>query len=147
MRTYANISSRCRGVACLVAVVLSAMPVIADAGEAPRLETLEATRQRPLFSISRRPPAPETTPRTVEAPPQPPDLVLNAVVVGSDLQVAWLKRGKEAKPIAVTMGSDIDGWAVTAISPRQVVLDNNIQSIKLEFPKRTNATAARQTGR
>ena len=122
---------------CAVASILSAT-VAANAADAPTLDMLDATRQRPLFSPTRRAP-PEEKPRQTtgtQRQQQPPDVVLNAIIVGSGVQVAWLKRAKETKAFPVRTGADVDGWSVTTIAPRHVVLSNNTQSITLEFPKR-----------
>jgi general secretion pathway protein N len=128
----------------MTAAALILLPAPGHAGDPPRLDALTATLQRPLFSPNRRPPAPAAKAKVVDTPPRAPDLILNAVVIGSELSVAWLKRDKGAKPVAITMGGDIDGWVVTEISPQQVVLDNNARSVTLGFPKRAGASAAAQ---
>jgi general secretion pathway protein N len=123
------------------AVAISLLPSsFTYADELPALESLNATRQRPLFSPLRRPPAVEK-PRSapVIAQRSPPNVVLSGVIVGTGLQTALLKRGKELKPFPAKLGDDIDGWSVTMIAPRQVMLQNDEQSITLEFPKRGTA--------
>lgn len=124
---------------CAVASILSAA-VAANAGDAPTLDMLSATRQRPLFSPTRRAPPEEKPRQTTETLRQrpPPDVALNAIIIGSGVQVAWLKRAKETKAFPVKTGADVDGWSVATIAPRHVVLSNNTQSITLEFPKRSD---------
>lgn len=108
------------------------------------LDALNATRTRPLFSATRRPPPPpkeRTRPTAEVAPPQPPDVALSAIIIGTDMRIAFLKRGKDKKTFPVRPQGDVDGWTVTAIEPRQVTLGRESQQVTLEFPKRGLATA------
>ncbi|MCK9917162.1 hypothetical protein MXD81_49295 [Microbacteriaceae bacterium K1510] len=117
------------------------------------LDALNATRTRPLFSATRRPPPPpkeRTRPAAEVTPPQPPDVALSAIVIGTDMRIAFLKRGKDKKTFPVRPHDDVEGWTVTAIEPRQVTLGRDSQQVTLEFPKRglaatPVATAAAKT--
>ncbi|WP_371425237.1 hypothetical protein [Tardiphaga sp.] len=116
------------------------MPTAVDAAEMPTLDRLTATRQRPLFSSTRRPPPEERPRQTADAlRPQQPNVTLNAIILGSGIQMALLKRGRDTKAFPVTMGTEVDGWLVTKIAPNHVVLANDAQSVTLEFLKRANA--------
>jgi hypothetical protein len=124
-------------------IILAAAGLLADehaagAAELPTLATLSATRQRPLFAANRRAPTEETARVASKPQRQQPDMSLNAIVYGSDMQMALLKRSKEAKPVAVTIGSEIDGWSVSEIAPRYVILSVSGRSFTLEFLKRGN---------
>ena len=87
------------------------------------LAELAATRDRPLFTASRRPPAPPAVARVAPPPPPPPppELALFGTLVDSDGASAIVRKGSD-KPIAVRLGEELDGWAVTEIGDRQIVL-------------------------
>jgi hypothetical protein len=88
------------------------------------LAELAATRDRPLFTPSRRPPAPPVVARVAAPPPpppSPPDIALYGTLVDRDGASAIVRKGSE-KPIHVRVGDQVDGWAVTEIGERQIVL-------------------------
>jgi hypothetical protein len=133
----------------VVLVTALIMPSDALRSDEMNLETLSATRTRPLFSSTRHPPPPpkeRARPAPAATPsPQPPDVVLSAVVIGSDVRVAFLKRGKETRTFPVRSDSNVDGWTVTAIEPRHVVIENGAQRSTIGFPKRTAGTSTVST--
>lgn len=108
------------------------------AAEIPTFDKLAATRQRPLFSPTRRPPPEEKQAPATDVQRQPPDLVLNAIILGPGVRTALLKRGRDAKALPASTGTDIDGWLVTEIAPSHVILARSTKTITLEFPKRAN---------
>ncbi|HEY0330279.1 MAG TPA: hypothetical protein VGC77_14420 [Rhodopseudomonas sp.] len=127
-------------ISTLCAALIGAAAAFADG--APDLEALRATRERPLFSATRRPPPPPVLARPPSAEPQQqPEVVLSAVIIGADVEVAFLRRGKD-KAFPVRTGADVDGWVVTQIAPRYVVLENSSRSVTLEFPKRGGGTVS-----
>ena len=81
------------------------------------LDRLSATRERPLFSPNRRPPA---APPAPTAPP--PKLILFGIVMGADDARAVVGVGTADKTRRVSIGDDIGGWKVTQIEERQLVL-------------------------
>jgi general secretion pathway protein N len=90
------------------------------------MDRLSATLDRPLFSPNRRPPAP--APRPVQAiapppPPQPPpNLILFGVVMDGEGTRALVRAGADKKMLRAKIGDDIDGWKVSQIEARKVVL-------------------------
>lgn len=122
-------------------LVAASLPGSATSARDLSLDALSATRLRPLFSTTRRPPpAPEAMgARAVSAAPparpQPPDMVLTAVVIGTDVRMAVFKRPSEAKTQAVVAGGNIDGWTLTTIEPRQVVLQRDAEVVSLGLVK------------
>jgi type II secretory pathway component PulC len=122
----------------LLVATLTSATLPTAASEVPSLDKLSATRLRPLFVPARRPPEERVRPAATAQQQQQPDLVLNAVIIGPDMQTALLRRSSETKPFPVTIGTDVDGWSVSAISPNRVVLRNNAHAITLEFPARAN---------
>src|SRR6266446_4395099 len=87
------------------------------------LDRLSATRERPLFSPTRRPPPPPP-PVVVapEPPPPPPDVALFGIVMDGDEAHAVVRAGPAAKIMNVRVGDDIGGWKVAQIEGRQLVL-------------------------
>jgi hypothetical protein len=131
----------CRGFAIIAVVVLScivssascalAQPTdqttgtLANPLEAQPLDRLSATRERPLFSPTRRP-TPPPPPRPPEAAPvavvlQPPNLQLFGIVVDDEGARAIVRSGAE-KVDRVQIGDDIGGWKVAQIEGRRLVL-------------------------
>jgi hypothetical protein len=107
--------------------------------DALRLEDLTASRERPLFAPSRRPPpaarvepspAVELTPDVVKAAPPPPfDLV--GAVVGENARYALLRQRTTNKVARLRPGDVAEGWRVTAIGIRSVVLERDGRSDSL----------------
>jgi general secretion pathway protein N len=94
------------------------------------LDRLSATRDRPLFSPSRRPaflpqPAP-AGPRIEQAPRPPPvqtpSVALFGIVVGAQGARAFIGTGPTDPVVVVRPGDDVKGWKVTAITKRSLVL-------------------------
>jgi general secretion pathway protein N len=99
-------------------------PVVAQS-----LEKLSAIVDRPLFSPSRRPPAPPPEPAPVvqaaeppPPPPPPPNLVLFGVVMDGESARAVVRSGADKKMIRAQIGDEIDGWKVSQIEGRKLVL-------------------------
>ena len=98
---------------------------LANPLEAQPLDRLSATRERPLFSPTRRPipppppPSPEAAPVAVVA--QPPNVQLFGIVVDDEGARAIVRSGAE-KVDRVQIGDDIGGWKVAQIEGRRLVL-------------------------
>ena len=97
---------------------------LANPLEAQPLDRLSATRERPLFSPTRRPtppppPPPEAAP--VAVVPQPPNVQLFGIVVDDEGARAIVRSGAE-KVDRVQIGDDIGGWKVSQIEGRRLVL-------------------------
>jgi general secretion pathway protein N len=98
---------------------------LANPLEAQPLDRLSATRERPLFSPTRRPtplpPPPPPEPAPVALVPQPPNVQLFGIVVDDDGARAIVRAGTE-KVDRVQIGDDIGGWKVSQIEGRRLVL-------------------------
>ena len=121
-----------------------ANPVAAQA-----LDKLSTTLDRPLFSPSRRPPAPPPPPPPVaQAPPPPlpppPNLVLFGVVMDGEGARAVVRAGA-GKLLRAQIGDDIDGWKVSQIDGRKVVLslDGRFATFTMFSDDRAKSDAAR----
>ena len=112
------------------------------------LSALTATRERPLFSASRRPPvvvAPIVAPQKHEAlappPPERPLLTLVGTIVSRKASVAML-QGANAEAISrLRVGQENDGWQVRGIGLRSIVVEKGAQSVELDLPRTSNAPA------
>jgi hypothetical protein len=88
------------------------------------LDRLSATRERPLFSPSRRAPAPPAPPppRPPPPPPEPPNLTLVGIVMDAEEARAIVQSGSKNEVRRVRVGDDIGGWKVAQIENRRLVL-------------------------
>ena len=129
-----------------VAIGISASALLcasvhARAEAIPRqVDRFDAMIERPLFSPTRRPPPPPPAPLTmpsagpVQAPPPPaPNVTLSGVISGGGGGVALLRRPQDQTPVRVASGGQIDGWTVTEIRPRAVVLRRDARSVTVEL--------------
>jgi hypothetical protein len=98
------------------------------------LDRLSDTRNRPLFSLSRRPLAPPAppihpamTPVEQASPPpslSPPGVALFGIVLGAQGARAFIATGPGDRIMGVRPGDDVSGWTVTAITERRLVLSH-----------------------
>jgi general secretion pathway protein N len=101
--------------------------VLSNPVAAQSLDQLSTILDRPLFSPSRRPPAPPPPPVVQAAeppapPPPPPNLVLFGVVMDGEGARAVVRAGADKKLVRAQIGDEIDGWKVSQIEGRKVVL-------------------------
>jgi general secretion pathway protein N len=113
------------------------------------LSALTATRDRPLFSASRRPPIvalpivapPQKQEAIAPPPPERPLLTLIGTIVSREASVAML-QGSNAEAISrLRVGQENDGWRVQGIGLRSIVVEKGAQSVELGLPKRDGAPA------
>jgi general secretion pathway protein N len=112
------------------------------------LTALTATRERPLFSASRRPPVvalPAAPPpkREVLAPPPPeqPSLTLIGTIVSRGASLAML-QGSNAEAISrLRLGQQNDGWRVRGIGLRSILVEKGERSVELTLPRPNGAPA------
>jgi type II secretory pathway component PulC len=107
-------------------------PALANPVAAQSLDKLSSTLSRPLFSPSRKPPAPPPPPpppvvqaTPPPAPPPPPNLVLFGVVMDGEDARAVVRTGADKKMLRARIGDEIDGWKVSQIEGRKVVLSQD----------------------
>jgi hypothetical protein len=99
---------------------------LANPVAAQSLDRLSATRERPLFSPSRRPPAPPSAPvvqRTAPVlPPAAPSVDLFGIIRDEEGARAVVRAGPGNKIRRVRVGDEIGGWRVSQIDGRKLVL-------------------------
>jgi hypothetical protein len=108
------------------------------------LSALTGTRDRPLFSPSRRPPPPAiANAPVVAAPPPPPppaalqrpNLVLVGTVAGGNESVAVFVDGATHNAVRLRTGEDHLGWVLQSVDRRTATLQKGDRSETLEMPK------------
>ncbi len=118
------------------------------------LSALSATRNRPLFTPSRCPPAPiianAPMPVAAHSPPLPPpavpehpNFVLVGTVAGDNDSVAVFIDNATRDAVRLRAGEGHSGWVVQSIDRRTATLQKGNQTETLELPK-PGATAAAQ---
>jgi hypothetical protein len=113
------------------------------------LNALSATRDRPLFSVSRRPPlvaAPIAAPPPKQealAPPPPerPLLTLVGTIVSPRATIAVLQGSNTETILRLRVGQENDGWQVRGIGLRSIVVEKGEQSVELGLPRPDAAPA------
>jgi general secretion pathway protein N len=113
------------------------------------LRALSATRDRPLFSASRRPPI-ETVPAAplpqkqetlAPPPPERPLLTLVGTIVSREASLAVLQGSNTDAISRLRLGQENDGWQVQGIGLRAIVVEKGAQSVELALPRPNGAPA------
>ena len=104
------------------------------------LKDLSATRERPIFSLSRRPP-PVVTPvvREVAAPkpaePDQPQLTLVGTVVGDQEAIAILVDPATKNALHLKIGEEHEGWVLQSVRARDATFQKDRKDAVLTMPK------------
>jgi general secretion pathway protein N len=107
------------------------------------LTQFSATRERPIFSPSRRPPAPAPTyvaPVAVKQPPNPreperPTIALAGTIIGTDGYRGAVFRDTSSQDVMrLRVGENYHGWVLLLITPREARLAKNGEQALLELP-------------
>jgi general secretion pathway protein N len=137
---------------------LSGAPRAPDPGAKPRggnplwtvpLSALSATRDRPLFSASRRPPIvavpivapPPKQEALAPPPPERPLLTLIGTIVSPKASIAILQGSNTEAISRLRVGQENDGWRLRGISLRSIVVEKGAQSVELDLPRPNGAPA------
>jgi hypothetical protein len=100
------------------------------------LSKLSMTRDRPIFSPSRRPPPPPVTMPVIARPverakpaePENPPLVLVGTVVGEDSGIAVLVEQATENVVKLRVNESHQGWTLRSIQGREVTFQNDRKS-------------------
>jgi general secretion pathway protein N len=107
------------------------------------IKSLSATRDRPIFSPSRRPPpavvaAPRIEPpRPAAKPPEPPEqprLTLLGTVVGESQSIGIFLDDTTKDVVRLKMGEGRRGWDLRSVRGRDVTLEKNSRAIIVALP-------------
>jgi hypothetical protein len=113
------------------------------------LATLSTTRDRPIFSASRRPPPPATAAVAAKAPPPPrpreaerPSLSLVGTIAGSDESFGiFIDQGTKAA-LRLKVGEEYQGWQLDAVRGREVTFAKEMRTVVLGLPQPSPSTAS-----
>jgi general secretion pathway protein N len=104
------------------------------------LRALAATRERPLFSVTRRPPPPVATPEPAPEPAPatpseaaPPPFLLVGTVIGPRSQIAVLLDRATNGMVRLRVGDSLSGWRVQKIERRFVIVGGGGGTTKLDL--------------
>jgi general secretion pathway protein N len=107
------------------------------------LKQLSSTRERPIFSPSRRPPAPAPTyvaPVLVRQPAKPPEperlaIALAGTIIGTDgYRMAVFRDTSTQDGLRLRVGENYHGWVVRLITSREANLVKDGEQAVLELP-------------
>jgi general secretion pathway protein N len=114
------------------------------------LKQLSITRERPIFSPSRRPPPPAPSyvaPVEVRLPTKPreperPTIALAGTIIGTDGYRGGVFRETSSQDVLrLRVGENYHGWVLLLITPREARLAKNGEQALLELPKQAGAPA------
>jgi hypothetical protein len=117
---------------------------------AVQVKDLAATRNRPLFSPTRRPSPPIVTaapaPLPVQITAEKPPLVLIGTVVSDNEAIAVFRDQSTKRTVKLRTGLRLDGWALLTVNKKDVVLrkDNTTVSLALSADAVPRITVAMQ---
>jgi general secretion pathway protein N len=109
------------------------------------LSSLTVTRERPIFSASRRPPAPpvaaapvvQARPAPPPSPPREPERPRLSLVgtVGGEQGIAVFVDQATQTIVRLRTGEGHDGWVLRAVGGREVTLQNDRNTAVLTLPR------------
>jgi hypothetical protein len=106
------------------------------------LTALSGTRDRPIFSPSRRPPAPAVAPAAalkVAAPkpkePETPQLNLVGTIASGDEGFGIFLDQSTKAPLRLKVGEDFQGWKLRSVQGRQATVEKDQEVFTLELPQ------------
>jgi hypothetical protein len=106
------------------------------------ISKLSATRDRPLFSVSRRP----RTPAVAAAPALPPataksvalelpPFTLVGTIIGENGRIALFFEGTSKTAKGVRQGEGLSGWILRSVQFRSAVLEGGGRMVTIDLPK------------
>jgi hypothetical protein len=102
---------------------------------------LSATRERPLFSPTRRPPAPPVMAEASPPPPPPPppepekpQLMLLGTVTGEPQSIAVVRDQATSSLLRLHVGEAVSGWSLRSVDSRAMTVEKDSQTVTLSLP-------------
>jgi general secretion pathway protein N len=106
------------------------------------LESLSSTRERPLFSPSRRPPAqaiaapPPPRPRPAPVVPEQLQLTLVGTVIGGNEHIGVFLDNATKDVVRLQVGQGVAGWTLSDVQARTATFEKDQRQTMLELPSR-----------
>jgi len=104
------------------------------------INALSVTRERPLFSASRRPPSPPQAPPTQNAKssppaePERPPLTLQGTAIGKPRDIALVFDEAAKVSVRLHVGEAAVGWYLRSVDRRTVTLEKDSRIVVLSLP-------------
>jgi hypothetical protein len=113
------------------------------------ISKLDATRERPIFSASRRPPLPPVVAERVTAAPPPPKpaepelplLTLVGTAIGQPKNVAVVLDRTTKTLVRLHVGEAASGWILRSVDSRAMTVEKNSQTATVALPAPGSAPA------
>jgi len=107
------------------------------------LKQFSATRERPIFLPSRRPPAPPVTtavvPKTIVMPkpkePERPQVSLVGTIAGDDAKFGIFVDLSTKAVVRLKLGEEFQGWKLQSVQGREAALEKDQQVVTLAMPQ------------
>jgi hypothetical protein len=108
------------------------------------LSALSGTRDRPIFSSSRRPPAlvvaPAAAPKLLVAAPKPreperPPLSLVGTIASGDEGFGIFLDQSTRSALRLKIGEDYQGWKLRSVQGREATIEKDQQAVTLALPQ------------
>jgi general secretion pathway protein N len=106
------------------------------------VKQFSATRERPIFLPSRRPPAPPSTVTVAKviAPPKPkepeqPQLSLVGTIASDEDKFGIFIDQATKAVLRLRLGEDFQGWRLQSVNGREVAFQKNQQSFVVTLPQ------------
>ena len=105
---------------------------------------LSGTRERPIFSSSRRPPVPPVASIPVAKPaavapkpkdPERPQLSLIGTVASGHERFGIFLDGSTKAALRLRMGEDYQGWKLRSVQGREAILEKDQEAVILALPQ------------
>jgi hypothetical protein len=116
------------------------------------LQELSSTRDRPLFSPSRRPPPPPVVERPyvppppprveTKPPPEPLMLSLLGTIAGDSSGVALFMENNTQEVVRLRTGESHQGWVLRSVHGREAMLEKGDRKETVTLPKPGDGAAA-----
>lgn len=102
-----------------------------------QLAKLSATRERPLFAPTRRPPRPTVMPVVSSAPPQPerPQFVLVGTVLSDTGGIGLFLEKTTNQVFRLKVGEMRHGWTLQSIKQQSASLEKSGDVIAIDLPR------------
>jgi hypothetical protein len=107
------------------------------------ISKLSATRDRPLFSASRRPrtptvaaaPVPAQTMAAQPLAPEAPPFTLIGTIIGENSRIAIFFNEALKTARGVKEGDSDSGWILRSVDPRSAIMDGSGRTVTLDLPE------------
>jgi general secretion pathway protein N len=97
------------------------------------LESLTATRERPIFSPSRRPPLVNATPTAIVVQPDRLTLTLVGAIAGEN-GIAIFRDDSNKSVVRLRIGQSHSGWSLVRVTQRDATLRKNGEVATVALP-------------